>query len=192
MRPPNMNLEYRLTVHRPDGSTRTETDGTAESFVVQYLQILRAGLASRKVGGVINTVGTAQSIRNPNGFQGQFLDVDAKGGDKGSGPVIGSGTAGVTVSDFDLDSQLTGSIAHGSTDVQGVQTSPPDATLAVQRDFTNNSGSSVTANEVGIIATTATASSGAQQFLIVRDTVPSTVIQDNETASLEYIVSITA
>jgi len=189
---PNMNLEYRLTVHRPDGSTRTATEGTAESFLLQYLEIQRAGFNSADQGGVTDTSGTDRTVRDPGTNTSPFLLLRTGSGDKSSGLVIGSGTAAVSLTDFQLDSKLAASIGYSATDVQGVQTSPPDATIALQRDFTNNTGGTVTVEETGVIADAATPNAGDTPFLIVRDTIPSTDVQDNETASLEYIVSITA
>jgi hypothetical protein len=189
---PNMTLEYRLTVRRPDGSTRTATEGTAESFLLQYLEIQRAGFTSSTQSGVTDTSGTDRTVKRPTNTSGPFLELNAGSGVKDRGLVIGSGTAAVSISDFQMDTPLTASVGYSATDIQAVQTSPPDATIAIQRDFTNNTGSTSTVTEVGAIVSTTTQNSTTTPFLIVRDTIPSTDVGDNETASLEYIFSITA
>jgi hypothetical protein len=106
--------------------------------------------------------------------------------------VVGTGTVSVSVTDFSLDSPVTASFDPSDTDIQEVQTDDPTAEIDIQRDFTNTSANPITVNEVGIVANCETDSTGEQLFLIVRDVIESTTVGVNETASLEYTITITA
>jgi len=189
---PNVDLRYQLTIQRPDGTVRTVRKGQSESFVVQFVDHLRCAFKTSNEPNVTTAGGSSVTLRNPDFTGKPFLDVNAGSGTKDRGPTIGDGGTAVSVTDNTLDSKLAANIQYADTSVQAVTTSDPTAEFSVQRDFTNTRSTTVTVRETGLICQSQDNSGTLRNFLLIRDTVDPTDIQTNETASLEYIVEITA
>ena len=109
------------------------------------------------------------------------------------GIVVGTSATAVTPADYALNAIIahgasTGQLWHHATDVYGHTIINPNASFNIVRLFTNNSGGSITINEVGIYAL----GSSAYSFCICHDVVsPGVTVNNTEILSVIYTVQIT-
>lgn len=94
------------------------------------------------------------------------------------GTLIASGTTAST-------------LAYGSMTNQKMTVSSADTTMLISRQFTNNSGGSITINEVGLYTNTVSASNTAgSTWMIARDLVTQTITNGNS-ATCTYTIKCT-
>jgi hypothetical protein len=127
--------------------------------------------------GYINRKTTEGTIRTHNDYSAEtsmvFTDYAAGAGDDTYGIQIGTGTNAVTIDDFKLQTKISTGSTTGKMDYQAMQLS--DAwvggiiTVTQKRYFNNNSGATITVNEVGFVGTEAGTIYGAGKHMTIRD-----------------------
>lgn len=124
----------------------------ANSFVIAMLDIL-----------YVQSANTAQTIKDTGGTDrsvgsGAFAFRFTGGvGTDTLGIIVGSGTNAVTLADYQLQTKIahgtgSGQLSYGAVSFDAPYTSGTSRIFRAMRTFTNNSGATVTVNEIGIYA----------------------------------------
>jgi hypothetical protein len=132
------------------------------------------------------------------------LNAGAPIGNDAYGIQVGLGTGSVTRDDYQLGYKIShgtgsGQLSYGAMTVEDTDGTPPDTTFRLIRTFTNNTSSSITVYEIGlviansIIPITTSISPTTYYFLIARDllSTPQT-IPAGATLTVRYIFKVTA
>lgn len=106
------------------------------------------------------------------------------------GLVVGTGSGAVTISDYALGAKIAhgsgaGQLSHGGTTFTNPTTSGSTRSFTIQRTFTNNSGSDITVNEVGIYIKMST------YILLMDRTLSTKTITNGTTGTLTYTLGVT-
>jgi len=120
--------------------------------------------------------------------------IRAPSGDDNFGILVGSGTTPVSITDTNLASKIpngtsSGRLVYGATSIVA---SDVDY-IQWQRSFTNNSGASVTVNEIGLAVKVVRIEGGSQvtyYVLIARDVITSTSVPNGGTLTVKYKIKI--
>lgn len=159
----------------------------AQSFVVAFIGLLNIQMANAS-RTVKDTGGTDRSIStNTANFQ-----VTAGAGTSTYGIQVGTGTTPVSISDFKLVSQIAhgtgaGQLQYGATSVDTYAVSGNRAFFNVQRLFTNNSGSDITVNEVGLVCY----GGGTTYVFLIDRTLITFTIPNGQTRGVNYEIRVT-
>jgi hypothetical protein len=181
----------------------------ARSWLRQFIQILKGEFATRHgttVGhenvSVVDETGTGRPYPNSSAsmFYVYYMNLSTRGdaGDASQGIIVGTSDTPNTLTTY----ALGGKIAHGSGSgqlVYGAETledvtnpSGNDLQFRITRTFTNNSGSTITVKEVGLLVKKYDGESNTRSWLIARDVLPSPVdVPDGATLTIRYVVKIT-
>jgi hypothetical protein len=126
----------------------------------------------------------------------------APANDSSYGIVVGNGTNAVTIGDYKLASQIVqgtgaGQLVYGQHTLVGptVDTTNQKAYFSFVRNFVNNSGSTITVSECGIMARSYWKDSGAVRqdvkYLIIRDLIdPPIQVPNIATLTITYYFEV--
>jgi hypothetical protein len=183
-------LEIWLTVENwsgPNGTGRllSRKRVKCHSYVQQFIDILYIHFANTDGINIKDTSGTNQSPL------AGVIRVEAAAGNANYGVLVGTGTAANDVSTYALAAKIAngtgaGQLQYGATSVTTPATVGQKRQITVARVFTNNSGASITVNEVGL----ATYHASTSYFLIER-TLSTNTIANLASATWTYTISIT-
>jgi len=100
----------------------------------------------------------------------------AAAGDATQGITVGTGTGAVAPSDNKLGTQIAhgtgaGQLSYGGMGFGSVSTTATQTKLTMSRAFTNNSGSTITIQEIGLYACFMDNSNNLRIFCLIRDLV---------------------
>ena len=139
-------------IHDPKTDKLLEDYGfkEAHSFVSNFIKALfvyttaSAGFTLFDVGNVARAITAAHNVFN----------VLAAANTTSSGIIIGSGTNVPTLGDYNLQTQITTNVYH--LGVNAFLNSPSNSSmeLMINRTFMNNTGSTLTINEIGLVGLT--------------------------------------
>jgi hypothetical protein len=146
------------------------------------------GNFSGQIVSVVNTVGTTTTTGSSS-----YMLVNANVGEDTKGIVVGSGSTAVSIDDYKLQTKIVEGSSAGTLQYGSCAISEPSATttttqFVVSREFSNETGSPVSINEVGIYAYMNLYSGSNVMF--VRDTV-SIVLADADHLTFNYIIQTT-
>lgn len=151
--------------------------------------------------GLIEAIRLGASTWEPtdvNGTQVSISNINIKGcrmwaneGEDNVGIIVGSGSTEVTLDDHNLASKIpngTGAnqLSYGACNMydydNGLQQD-----RGVKRSFTNNSGSSITINEIGLVMKV---NDGTNDYyiLIMRDVISATTVPDGGVVTVTYYI----
>lgn len=159
----------RAIQRTPGGEIVREHEQPVDSYVENFLKMAQAVWGDTQVSGVTETDGTTSTLEQPSTV-GSAFRFDIGSGSTAAGILIGSDGTDETITDTTLGSQLTTNITHAATIISGTSVSGSTVSLTVTRTFTNNTGSSITINEVGLVAFHTVVAGGNGFFLALRDT----------------------
>lgn len=133
------------------------------------------------------TMASQTNVTDGSGtFNGSQPLLNAASGDDSFGPVVGSGSTAVSISNTKLVTKIAqATLAHGATTFTAATTVGNSQKFTIQRTFTNNSGGTVTVNEVGLYI-----SDVLGKWLIER-TLSTRAIDNATTATLTYTIQVT-
>jgi hypothetical protein len=160
----------------------------AHSYIPTFMPALYGNFSG---GASYFTVNTSDVAKQPS-IAGTTPGVTAGSSNANYGVVVGTGTAANTTGTFALQTQIAqgtgaGQLNHSSVSVSTYTITSPTTQFTVSRTFTNNSGGSITINEVGIYYI----DNATQYFCLLRDVLgtPVTVLNGNTTTAT-YTISI--
>jgi len=165
----------------------------SRSFVIGFLNVIFSGLSEQGITNT-NTAGTQYTVSDTDG-----TIVNASSNNSNYGIVIGQGTSAPTIIDYSLSIFIqngTGvsQMQYGAVSVTSAVTNTSTNTgyITVTRTFTNNSGSSITVSEVGIIAWSGSGTLQTNQYyLIVHDLLPSPItVPNGSSLSISYEIQV--
>jgi hypothetical protein len=166
----------------------------SRSFVANFLRVLFTNLSEQSVNN-LNTSGGSYSISRYDS-----MAVSDGSNDSSYGILIGSGTSAPTIIDSNLSQVISngagvGQMQYGAVSVTGAvtNTSTNSGYITVTRTLTNNSGSSITVSEVGLVAWSSNQAEQTNQFyLIIHDLLPSPItVPNGSSLSLSYEIQVT-
>jgi hypothetical protein len=195
-----------LEVRDASGKLLTFKRAKAKSLLAQFLGLLKGQFAvswGANVSGnspVVDTSGTTRNCPCASGYlyySGMLLNSGS--GDSSYGLVVGTSDAPNAVNQYAMGAIIThgsgtGQLYYGSHTIENV-TNPAGTNnwiIRITRVFTNNSTSSVTVKEIGLIALSQ--DSGCQPtryFLIARDVISPVTVPPGSTLTVRYIFKIT-
>ncbi len=146
-----------------------------------YMQMANGGLNNIKdVNGGLQTLAAASNSFGMNAGAGAVY----------FGILVGTGTTPVTVTDYSLATRINNGSGAGQLNYLIVSITTPATvgntqSFTVSRGFTNNSGNSITVNEVGMVSN----DSGSAYVLIDR-TLMSFSIANGATGIVTYTIQV--
>jgi len=192
-----VNAYYQMQIFNGDLKLKkTSRTKRARSFVRAFIQILFTSITGVSYTS-FNTSNTQKATHTLNkvGIYGLDLRDYSTGvilSDK-YGIVIGTSNQAVQITDYALISQITHGNSTGEMEHWGCWINPPIITTSgtqegyfeVERIFKNNSGSSITIEEIGLYM--------QGHFCILRDLVGSggQTVDDGEWLKVKYTIKIT-
>jgi len=161
----------------------------AESFVINFLNLLYCQFASSTLANCTDTGGTLRTA-SPTGAQSCFNHTQGAGAAT-LGIVVGTGTNAVTLTDTKLQTAIAhgvgaGQLSYGGSSWLSPVTSGSDRYYEVSRTLTNSSGSSITINEVALYML----DGGGFTFCMDR-TLSTFVVANAGTVTITYRVKVT-
>ena len=163
----------------------------SKSFVIGFLQLLQ----SKMFGTVLSVIDTGNTARTTGYADSTYMQLGAAAGTDVTGTVVGTGTNAVNISDYALQTKIahgtaSGQLQYGAVTFGAPTISGSDIYFTVTRNFVNNSGDSITVNEIGMYGMFYT--SGTRYACLVRDVVAGGVaVADGQTLTLNYTIKIT-
>jgi len=146
-------LPHRLTaeIEIKDDQTGEKIIFPAQSFVLNFINILYVQISSVSLANVTDTGGTLRTINAAS----TALNCNRVANASDYGIVVGTGTNAVALTDTKLQTLITtgvgaGQLSYGATSFTMPVTSGNDRYFEVIRSFSNSSGADITVNEIGI------------------------------------------
>lgn len=136
-----------------------------------------------------DTTTTARNVSPASAFR-----TDGPATNNLYGLLLGTGTNPVTINDFNLQTKIAhgneaGKLYHQITTLAAPMTIGSEAYFTLSRNFNNNSGSTITVQEAGIIAYYAT---GPWYFMLARDLTGAIEVLTGKTLAALYTFKVTA
>jgi hypothetical protein len=165
----------------------------SRSFVANFLRVIYTNLSGVSINNV-NTNGNSYSITPRDS-----IVVNAVANAEFFGIQIGSGTKPPSITDNSLSQVITsgtgvGQMQYGATSVTSpvINTSNNTGYIQITRTFTNNSGSSITVSEVGIVAYAEGYDGQSNQpYLIIHDLLPSPItVPNGSSLTIAYDIQV--
>lgn len=164
------------------------------SYVTAFPELLYVQFASTTLNAMIDTANASVNVT----AHANTLRCDGGAGVTTHGLVVGTGTAAVALADYKLGTLIatgtgSGQLVYGATTFQVPATSGTTRRFRILRTFTNNSGASITVNEVGIYAQGLVSGGGTTYYLCIERSLesPGVAIADGLGATLTYTIGVT-
>jgi hypothetical protein len=204
---PQLMLE--LEVRDKNGKLLNRKKTPAKSWLKAFITILKGEFGTRTltvVGSgatsVVDETGTARSypLNNGNAPASYFMNLSTLGdtGDTSLGIIVGTSDTANSLTTYALGGKIangigSGQLLYGTESIEDVSNpSGNDLQFRMTRTFTNNSGSTITVKEVGLLIKKYDAVQVSRSFLAARDVLPSAVdVPDGATLTIRYVVKIT-
>jgi len=196
----NIDIRVEAKVIDKNGKIIKIHKQRSHSFVANFLDLL--GTQFYNAYGGTNVLYNIISVGNAQDGCVQIMAINDTNGDSTYGIAIGTGTATPTPTDYRLGNQINNGTGSGQM-VYGAHSFVPSsssvnisggiASFQVIRTFTNNSGSTITVSEVGIIARIINqAKTLIYSILIVHDLLSSPIsVPNGSTLTVTYTISVT-
>jgi len=199
---------WEIEVRDKNGKLLSQKEAPARSWLKQFIVMLKGDFATRHayaVGqgnvNVVDETGTARSYpRHDNYAASEYCNFSTLGdaGDVSQGIIVGTSNTPNDLTTYALGGKIahgtsSGQLLYGAEAIEDV-TNPSgnDLQFRLTRTFTNNSGSTITVKEVGLLIKKFDASQASRSFLAARDVLPSAVdVPDGATLTIRYVVKIT-
>lgn len=207
VKPGELGLILELTVKDKNGKVTDHRVMRGESFVRQFLELLFVQMQGLYYGGagqpypetvlyVINISGDRRPVVACHTYYDGIFDCTGGVGETNIGIVVGRGATAPTIDDYALETLCehgtgTNQFLYGAATF-GLPTSDPTTShFTITRDFSNNSGATITVNEVGVyvkaVSISYTGYSEYHYFMIIRDVISGGIdVPDGQTLTVNY------
>jgi hypothetical protein len=198
-----MRLYVELELKDEDGRVLHRRRFRSHSYLKQLIAMLRGimyhtyGYSNAGNTTVVDTSGTARSYPSTSGIYYAGIPLNCPSASSEYGLVVGSGTASNTADTYALQTLIShgtgsGQLSYGSQTFEDLVVSGSTIYFRIIRTFTNNSGASITVNEIGLYAKAYDSGNIARIFCIARDVLSTGVTVGNgKTLTVRYILSVT-
>jgi hypothetical protein len=189
----NVKAYLKIKVIDENGKCTYYRRYRSRSFVVNFINDLFTTMARQSINNV-NTSGAQYGIS-----LNDTMNINASSNNSNYGIQIGSGTSAPTIIDHSLSQVISngtsiGQMQYGAVSVTGAVTNTSTNTgyFTVTRTFTNNSGSSITVSEVGLVAWSGNYTGQTNQFyLILHDLLPTPItVPNGSSLSISYEIQV--
>jgi len=138
-------------IHVSDDQGRIILSKKANTILSNFYRVLYMHMSHGKADFRDTGGATRGGSRNNENFQ-----VKAPAGEAAWGIVLGTSTAAVSITDYNLGATIphgtgAGQLLYGSTDVTDIEIIGNMARFYITRLFTNDGGADITVNEIGLI-----------------------------------------
>lgn len=186
------SLRLEIEVIRPDGTTRYKEMQAVNSWTKQGAQMFEVMFKEADVSSVKDVNGNNQTLDHDGSSRPLELALD----DTQTGIFVGTGSTAADKDDFKLETEIaqgssSGQFTHqDNVAYQGALGTSTGFTVLVERTFQNDSGGSITINEVGTKCEMDRQAGGGvshSRFLLVRDVLATgVVVLDTEAVVVRY------
>lgn len=172
------------------GEVEWERKFVSQSFVKQFLQLLWIYLsqASPYIGnfGALLLTDTSGSQTDNVEQSSSMFDVTAAANDDTHGIQVGIDNTAETINDYALGAKVSHGVGAGQLQYGAVAFGAPSddgvtSQFTVTRDFANNSGGTITVEEIGLVCY-----GGSSLFLVIHDTTGPINVLDGKTLTVNY------
>lgn len=175
----------------------------SHSYLAQFIRMVRGiqyhtyGITNNGNTSVVDITGTSRTYPYDTYLYSSGMALNCGAGSSEYGIVVGTGTNPNSTTTYALQSIIAhgtgaGQLSYGSHTFEDIITSGSDVFFRIIRTFTNNSGASITVNEVGLYVKAVDSSNNARVFCIARDLIPDgQVVPNGATLTIRYIQKIT-
>lgn len=192
-----MRLRLELEVRRPDGSIRYKEMQDVNSWVKNAANLFVVAFRAADLSlQFTNTSGAGPKSLDLSGTTTNIWGMGDTFSIGNEGIIVGTGTTAADKDDFDLETKIaegsgSGQFTHGTMiNYEGVLGTPTGFTNLIERTFQNDSGGTITINEVGLRNrwdTNLGAGATNETFLLVRDVLAAgVVVLDSEAVVVRY------
>jgi hypothetical protein len=200
---------WELEVKDKNGKLLSQKKAPARSWLKAFIVMLKGEFATRHGAAVgngnvsaVDETGTARTYPSHASYtySSYCLNLSSLGdaGDVSQGIIVGTSDTPNTLTTYALGGKIahgtgSGQLVYGTESIEDV-TNPSgnDLQFRMTRTFTNNSGSTITVKEVGLLIKKYDSSATSRSFLAARDVLPSPVdVPDGATLTIRYVVKIT-
>jgi len=195
----NIDIRLTITVKDKDGKIIKVHKQKSHSFVANFLNIL-----GNQFYNIYNNNNAIYNVTNTSGSEGEMnyaMNMNDSSNDSTYGIIIGTGKTAPAPGDYEMESQITNGTGSGQMQYGSHTFNPSSGTVnissstssfQISRQFTNNSGSSITVSEVGIIINAPFTNGTVVQVLIVHDLLSSPITVANlSVLQITYTFSVT-
>ncbi len=187
-----MTLRLEIEVRRPDGTVRYKEMQKVNSWTKQAAQIFEFMFKHTDGSGILDTSAASQSF-DISSSQSLPLEMAP---DTNTGIFVGTGSTAADKDDTSLETKIadgsgSGQLTHQSmVAYQGALGTSTGFTTLFERTFQNDSGASITINEVGTESewdANTGAGTSIKRFLMVHDVLATgVVVLDSEAVVVRY------
>ena len=193
----DISLEYEIIVKNKDNEIIKEIRKPAKSFVKNFMISLRAcflrqNLTATTVAGttapIIHLIISSRVV-----LLSRFNILNSLSNDDSYGIVVGSGNDPVWINDTKLSNQikngvLANEILYISNTTITNTFSPTSSKTYIHRAFLNQSGGTITINEIGVYGLGGS-NRGINPFLIIRDVITPITLHHHDQMEIKYIIT---
>ena len=174
-----------ISIFSKNGTREFTKIDPLESYLSNFMRIILTQM-SGVPQSILDTGGTPRVTT-----EGGTFKVNAPAANSTYGLVVGTGTTPVTIQDYKLQTQIlngsgAGQLAHQISVVTAMQNGADYSQFQIQRNFINQSGSSITVKETGLYVIHQT-----YFYCIVRDLTGDIVVANGKTLAMQYYIKTT-
>jgi hypothetical protein len=192
-----LGFRYQLDVRDKNGKLLSLTKGASHSFVRNWIRILQCMMKAQN--GMVSTVVLKDTSNVDRTCYGSATTPDirsviacgAEAANANYGIVVGSSDLAFDRTHYNLQGKIAhgtgaGQLIYGATAVEDYSETDSQARFRMTRTFTNNTGSTVTVKEIGIVFANL-AVGVTWNILMARDVLTSPqAIPDGATLTVRY------
>jgi len=198
-------IYWELEVKDKNGKVISKNRVAAKSWLKAFIAMLKGhfGASQNAHSGnanstIVDEQNNSRACPYVTGSSIYGIGCSALAGVTSESIIVGSGNTANTITTYALTTKIahgTGAnqLLYGASSIEDV-TNPSgnDLQFRITRVFTNNSGSTITVKEIGILMQEAVTGGSFYPFLAARDVLPSpTDVPDGATLTIRYVVKIT-
>jgi hypothetical protein len=202
-------IAWELEVRDRNGKLLIQKKAPARSWLKAFIVMLKGEFATRHATttgnanvSVVDETGTARNYPahsvSAYPLYCQNLSTLGDATDVAQGIIVGTSDTPNTITTYALGGKIangtgSGQLVYGAESIEDVTNpSENDLQFRITRTFTNNSNSTITVKEVGLLIKKFDTTPTARSFLAARDVLPSSVdVPDGATLTIRYVVKIT-
>lgn len=197
------DIHAKVEIKNKKGEVIQVIEKDLNSYVLGLIDYLRAHWNATTSSDTVAIVDRSGSSRNfrcgyysnvSNAYIGWVLNAIA--GDDNYGLLVGTSTDAIGIDDYNLNASIAhgsgaGQLGYGATSLGTPLTTGSTRRFVVSRTFTNDSGSDITVEEVGM-ATKAFYTTSTLGYFLIEHSLLHFVIADGTSATVTYTIGATA
>ena len=184
-----LTLFYQYQIKGQHGNIKKSRVRRSDSYVKQFIQVLYS-MASMVDSIVMKDTSNVDQTITWNGYPTFY--VPGQAGVTGNGILIGTGTTAVTINDYAMETLIDHGTGAGEMQYAALTRTAPvtdvsGTSFRLSRVFSNDSGGSITVEEIGVVVNC------IFYILIIRDVLGASAITvaNGEELTLNYTIKTT-